>query len=146
MTLDPYNSVLYKLSVVINTIINLMANRDVKSISILLYFKSWKNWNSLSLSVGPPYSSRRPHLPVLEIWQEVWRSTVLTFLKYFCQNANTFCTRRFCLPTFVLTYYFPCITLACMGYWSCLELSFHAWDSRISFNHVQNFPSMHETR
>ena len=39
---------------------------------------------------------------------------VLTFLKCFCQNINTFYTKHFCLPTFVPTYYFSCVTLACI--------------------------------
>ena len=41
----------------------------------------------------------------------MWRPMVLMFLKYFCQNVNIFYTKHFCLPTFVPTYYFPCVTL-----------------------------------
>ena len=37
---------------------------------------------------------------------------ILTFLKCFCQNVNTFYTNHFCLPTFVPTYYFLCVILA----------------------------------
>ena len=38
----------------------------------------------------------------------------MTFLKCFCQNVNTFYTKHFCLPTFVPTYYFNCVTSACI--------------------------------
>ena len=47
---------------------------------------------------------------------------ILTFLKRFCQNVNTFCTKHFCLPTFVPTYYFPCVTLACILFFSKISL------------------------
>ena len=39
---------------------------------------------------------------------------ILTFLKCFCQNVNTFYTKHFCLPTFIPTYYFHCVTSACI--------------------------------
>ena len=39
---------------------------------------------------------------------------VLTFLKYFRQNVNTFYTKHFWLLTFVPTYYFSCVILACI--------------------------------
>jgi len=80
----------------------------------ILYYKSWNNWNPFSPRLGPPYSSQRPYLSAREVWQEMWRPMVLTFLKCFCQNVNTFYTKHFCLPIFVSTYYFPCVILACI--------------------------------
>ena len=47
---------------------------------------------------------------------------ILTFLKRFCQNVNTFCTKHFCLPTFVPTYYFPCVTFSCVLFFSKIPL------------------------
>ena len=47
---------------------------------------------------------------------------ILTFLKRFCQNVNTFCTKHFCLPTFVPTYYFPCVILACILFFPKISL------------------------
>ena len=47
---------------------------------------------------------------------------VLTFLKYFRQNVNTFYTKHFCLPTFVPTYYFPCVTFSCVLFFSKIPL------------------------
>ena len=47
---------------------------------------------------------------------------VLTFLKCFCQNINTFYTKHFCLPTFVPTYYFSCVTLACIIFFPKISL------------------------
>ena len=47
---------------------------------------------------------------------------VLTFLKRFYQNINTFYTKHFCLPTFVPTYYFPCVTLACIIFFPKISL------------------------
>ena len=44
----------------------------------------------------------------------MWRPIILMFLKYFCQNANTFYTKHFCLPIFIPTYYFSCVILACI--------------------------------
>jgi len=46
---------------------------------------------------------------------------VLTFLKY-CQNANTFYTKHFCLLTFVPTYYFPYVTFQCIFFCSKISL------------------------
>ena len=81
-----------------------------------------KELKPFSLRLGPPYSSQRLHLSIWEVWQEMWRPMVLTFLKCFCQNINTFYTKHFCLPTFVPTYYFPCVTLACIIFFPKISL------------------------
>ena len=47
---------------------------------------------------------------------------VLMFLKYFCQNVNTFYTKHFCLLTFVPTYYFPYVTFQCIFFCSKISL------------------------
>ena len=90
--------------------------------NVYLYYKGRKNWNPFSQRLGPPYSSQRPHLSAREVWQEMWRPMIFTFLKRFCQNVNTFYTKHFCLPTFVPTYYFPCVTLACILFFSKISL------------------------
>ena len=52
----------------------------------------------------------------------MWRPMILTFLKYFIQNVNTFYTKHFYLPIFVPTYYFPCVTLANILFFSKISL------------------------
>ena len=47
---------------------------------------------------------------------------VLMFLKYFRQNVNTFYTKHFCLSTFVSTYYFTCVILACILFFPKISL------------------------
>ena len=47
---------------------------------------------------------------------------ILMFLKCFCQNANIFYTKHFYLPTFVPTYYFPCVIVACILFFLKISL------------------------
>ena len=73
------------------------------SFLIHLYYNSWKNWNSFSLRLGPPYSSWRSHLSGPEVWRKGVVTHFLIEGKCFYQNPNTFYTSN-------LLYLYPLIT------------------------------------
>ena len=70
------------------------------SFLIHLYYNSWKNWNSFSLRLGPPYSSWRSHLSGPEVWRKWVKSHFLIEEKCFRPKNLFFLTKSFSIPAF----------------------------------------------
>ena len=111
------------------------------SFLIHLYYNSWKNWNSFSLRLGPPYSSWRSHLSGPEVWRKGVVTHFLIERKCFYRNANTFYTKHFCLPIFVPTYYFPCVILQASLFPFIIPTIILPYSSP-SLHETHKFPSM----